>query len=183
MNTIDTIAPVSKIESYDYNPNTGEIQLNLSGSDNLSGVEFYTIYVSKNDSAFIPVMRTTEKSLVYKAIENLEYRLYSLATDNTGHIESTPVVEDISFKITNTLKLKENDYKVFPNPATEELFIQTSFEGLKQIEIISTEGKKVYTKTKNGNLIKINTIGLNKGIYILKISDNKSTVVRKVLIN
>lgn len=183
INTIDTIPPASKIENYNYDSNTGEVVLNLSGSDNLTGIEYYTIYMSKNDSAFIPVLRTSENSVRYKADENLEYRFYSLASDSIGNIESDPQVADISFKLTSATKLSENDYKVFPNPATDELFVQSSYSGIKYIEIISTDGKTVYIGTKIGNLVQINVNGFDKGIYLLKISDEELTTVKKIVIN
>ncbi|MCD6597222.1 MAG: PKD domain-containing protein, partial [Bacteroidales bacterium] len=50
LNTIDDQAPVSKIESYSYVAENNEVILNLSGSDNLAGIEYYMIYASINDS-------------------------------------------------------------------------------------------------------------------------------------
>ena len=182
-NKIDTIAPESKIETFNYDPLSGECMLTISGDDNLSGIEFYTVYVSRNDSSFVPVLRTSENTVSYNINENLSYRFYSVATDSTGHIEAAPMQEDIALDLTGVKEFASNKYKVFPVPASDKLFVQSANSGVKKLQIFTVEGKTIYSEIRTENLIQINTSEIEKGLYILKISDSNSSVVKKVIIN
>ncbi len=69
--------------------------------------------------------------------------------------------------------------QVYPNPATDELFIN----GLKdaQIELISLDGKQVKrAEGFSGGSIDIS--GLNNGIYILRITTHEGDVLRKKIV-
>ena len=60
--------------------------------------------------------------------------------------------------------------KIYPNPATDQLFIETSLEGNFEIEIFDARGKKIFNQSANSNItIPINNF--SKGIYFLKITN------------
>lgn len=77
---------------------------------------------------------------------------------------------------------------IYPNPAKDELIIDfTSVGSSLSIEILiyDMQGKKVSTINKNGNTIeKVNTSNFEKGIYLMKISnDNGEERTHKLVIN
>jgi hypothetical protein len=90
---------------------------------------------------------------------------------------------------------------VYPNPSNEELTIEATDEGSdknlqnkssegegesthidKQLELLNPYQQTVWTgKLKNGKA-KINTRDLAEGTYFLKITDDKETVVKRIII-
>jgi hypothetical protein len=80
---------------------------------------------------------------------------------------------------------KENidGVSVYPNPATDYIHIQNEKETNLTIEIFDMNGKRVYQDVVNEMEIEIKTIGWNGGIYFVKISDEDSTLTRKLILN
>ena len=77
----------------------------------------------------------------------------------------------------------ESNIKVFPNPFANEFTVDTGTEKFKQIELIDEAGKQVYTQiVPNGEtLIKISP-KVKSGAYLLKMSNDKSLVVKKIFL-
>ena len=67
---------------------------------------------------------------------------------------------------------------VYPNPAKEELIIETNLNTEQRLEIVNLIGQTIYTTYIYRKGI-INTSAFAKGVYILKLSSDKETVVRK----
>ena len=71
--------------------------------------------------------------------------------------------------------------EVYPNPTSNELFINTSIP-LVDIEIADLTGRVVYTSLTNpNNAFKIGN--LINGCYMLKINTTQSIIFRKIVIN
>lgn len=76
-------------------------------------------------------------------------------------------------------------FKFYPNPVTTELSIEKEFaESIEQIVVYNTIGQKMPTlfRQVGSNLIKIDLSGLEKGMYIIQMIENrKATLSFKVL--
>jgi hypothetical protein len=83
--------------------------------------------------------------------------------------------------------IEENELRknihITPNPATNYIHIQNEKEADLTIEIFDLTGKRVYQGVVNEMEIEIKTIGWNGGIYFVKISDEDSTLTRKLILN
>jgi bacillolysin len=86
-------------------------------------------------------------------------------------------------------QLKKMDgISVFPNPASDNIMVSFSTDETASIstEIIDMIGNSVYVskdETVEGvNNRKISTESLTNGIYFLKMSDGKNTVVKKFIV-
>ena len=84
-------------------------------------------------------------------------------------ITSDDVVLDI---ISNTFDSKIKKISISPNPAIDFINIKSDMF-IKNLTIFDINNKII--KTETGNIKKINTSGLNPGIYIIKIKTNKNT--------
>jgi len=72
-----------------------------------------------------------------------------------------------------------NSVYIYPNPAKENLTIETNNINTEQrLEIVNLIGQTVYTNIINKKAT-INTSAFANGVYILKLSSDKETVVRK----
>lgn len=74
-------------------------------------------------------------------------------------------------------EINENDLIVFPNPASDIIYINST--GLPEVQIISINGKLINTF----NASEINISGLKNGIYFLKIISDDKISVKKIIIN
>lgn len=87
-NIFDLVPPTSKVDSLPAITFQQNFKVNWSGHDNLSGIRNYKIYVSINDSAFVPWLASTDStSGFYPGSYSNKYAFYSIATDNAGNTE------------------------------------------------------------------------------------------------
>ena len=75
-------------------------------------------------------------------------------------------------------KVLSNQIKIYPNPTKDNLTIETNYNTEQRLEILNLIGQTVYTTNINKKAI-INTSAFANGVYILKLSSDKETVVRK----
>ena len=70
---------------------------------------------------------------------------------------------------------------IYPNPVSNgKLYITTSKNLSKAIEIFDVLGKKLYHTKLTGSSLDISR--LNTGVYIIKITENNTTVTRKLVV-
>jgi len=78
--------------------------------------------------------------------------------------------------------IKENNtsayIKISPNPAKDNLTIETISNTVQSLEIVNLIGQTVYKSNINKKAT-VNTSAFAKGVYILKLSSDKETIVRK----
>ena len=73
--------------------------------------------------------------------------------------------------------------KILPTPAQD--FINISFADLdvKQVSLYNLVGEKVYGTTSfSEDVVKINTSGLVKGVYVLKLESDNDLIARQTIV-
>jgi len=90
--------------------------------------------------------------------------------NENGPLSST-VIEDLSTT------------KLYPNPTTGIFYLNTN-QKIKSIEVYNLLGASIYRESPkiNNNKCEINLTNLPKGLYVVKISDGKSSIQRKLII-
>jgi endonuclease I len=71
------------------------------------------------------------------------------------------------------------DVKVYPNPATDHIFV-SGITSLSKVEIFSLLGAKVFEKT--GNEDQMIPIHFEKGMYFVKITSDEKQIVKKIIV-
>ena len=71
-------------------------------------------------------------------------------------------------------------FKIYPNPAKENLIIETNSNKEHQVDIINLLGKTIFT-TYVKNKANVNISAIPSGIYILKLYIDKTIVVKKIV--
>ena len=71
------------------------------------------------------------------------------------------------------------DVKVYPNPATDHIFV-SGITSLSKVEIFSLLGTKVFEKTANED--QIIPISFQAGMYFVKISTNDKQITKKIIV-
>jgi len=77
--------------------------------------------------------------------------------------------------VSNTLN---KSIYIYPNPTKDNLTIETNINTEQRLEILNLIGETIYTTNINKKAT-INTSAFAKGMYILKLSSDKETIVRK----
>jgi subtilase family serine protease len=154
LNTIDAGIPVSSVQTLPSQSGTGPIAISWKGRDDDagSGIRAYSIYVSKNDSAFIPwLTNATDTASFFTGVLGSRYRFFSLAADNAGNVEAIKTKAEATVLVTG-IAIAENQIPTtfwlgqnFPNPFNPSTTIRF---GLKEpstvrIDIYDMLGKVV----------------------------------------
>ena len=74
-----------------------------------------------------------------------------------------------------------NDFKMYPNPSNGNFYIENSNKAFS-IEIYNIVGQKVYER-KNTTGSTLTVTNLNKGVYLVKITDDSKSLIKKLIIN
>jgi RNAse (barnase) inhibitor barstar len=91
-NTLDASTPESQVKPLSATTDATEFLVNWSGTDVGSALANYTIYVSDNGGAYTSWKRDTQLTEeVYKGVAGHSYKFYSVATDNAGNTQATPI--------------------------------------------------------------------------------------------
>ncbi len=102
---------------------------------------------------------------------------------NDGSIANFGGIGGITTTINDRNSFINNNLKISPNPANSVLNIEVeSIIGDAQIEIINTQGQIVFSKKVNDKNTSINIETLSKGIYFVKLIDDKNWQVKKVIV-
>lgn len=88
---IDTTRPVSQVQSLPAVQTSAQFTVNWSGSDAHSGIRYYSVFVSVNDSLYKQwKYLTTETSGVFTGQFGKTYKFFSIALDKAGNFERLP---------------------------------------------------------------------------------------------
>ncbi len=78
------------------------------------------------------------------------------------------------------INTKKPEVKLYPNPATEKLFIESPFDNYV-LEIFSLDGRKQLYVEVSCKVAGIDISGLSTGLYYVNISSDKSSIVKKLV--
>ena len=102
-------------------------------------------------------------------------KIWIMKTESNGN---SPACDYTGIKEPNML-LSKVEINIYPNPTKDKLTIETNFNTEQRLEIINLIGQTVYTNIINKKKATINTSTFANGVYILKLSSDKETVVKK----
>ncbi len=102
----------------------------------------------------------------------------------TGPNTNPSVVYIFISKLASALHVNENqliDCNVYPNPTNKFIHVQCN-EFIKNIAVYTITGQKVNEIQLNNTKAKINITNLKAGIYYLRVSTEKESILKKVII-
>lgn len=105
--------------------------------------------------------------------------VYSVTVTSDNCTETDEVIIDLSSGITGLAN--EIDISLFPNPASGIVNVSTGFTGGHNINVTDISGKTVMSINTDRNNTIIDTYGLEKGIYLFRVS-NSEKVYYKTLV-
>jgi photosystem II stability/assembly factor-like uncharacterized protein len=100
-----------------------------------------------------------------------------------GSIANFGGVGGITTTLKNENSYQNNNINIYPNPASTALNINLEhYTNNAQIEIINAQGQVVFIKNISSKNIAINIETLPKGIYFVRLIDDKNWKVKKVIV-
>jgi len=109
----------------------------------------------------------------YSLLSAIHSKFNSLGYTTTGLCGNTVLVETIS----------ESGLKVYPNPATKNLYIESQLEIEINVSIFNILGERLnISPQKQFNKLVLNVSGLKEGIYILKMESPYLNQTKKIVI-
>jgi len=114
--------------------------------------------------------------------------IYLVKADSNGVASGTVSVVVTG---TNSLSQSNSDFKIFPNPANDHMFVSIDNNALTNndsFEILITDmlGREQYKKQFNNfnpsGPIEINLAELNAGLYTITVENGKTSVRQKLVV-
>jgi PKD repeat protein len=141
---------------------------NLEATSGFAGYQWY------ENNAII----NGETQSVFTPVNNGNYSVDVF--DTNGCIATS---QAFNFVIQGMYAVSNNEINIYPNPSTSVLNIEVKYlTSYSLIEMINTQGQIVFSKKVNAKNTSINIETLPKGIYFVKLIDDKNWQVKKVII-
>ena len=181
-NRLDFSLPESTI-NFAKGTENNNYRLEFSGNDKGAGIQYYRVYCSVNDSAY-KLLKTTSLPIEnFSVAKDKTVKLYSLAVDSLGYIESKTNIPDINLSYqtsVNNISNKSNVY-IYPQPVKNLLnvynFVQS--DNYTDMQIFDMCGKCIINKqiqsNHNSNALNIDVSEIESGIYLLVLKNDKGS--------
>jgi len=104
---------------------------------------------------------------------------------NTGYIYfdwNPAIVTNTTYNINGSLGIEEveNDFRIYPNPATDEITVATN-SNINKIQLIDMSGKIVLSKNTSGETVQLNIGSLQAGIYLIQAETQNGIVTERII--
>lgn len=158
----------------------------LGGTQKADSVNFYLADFRNADNSKDYILNTwTWLNLTpLGLVDSLEFILSS--SDNGAFGMNTPAffaLDNLTIdfsNLVNELQLLQA-VKIYPNPATEKLFIDASDDLIHAVSLHDLSGRQLLEKSFN-QASEISLQGIPAGLYLLKLQGEEKSVVKKIMI-
>lgn len=169
--------------------------LAIYGDTNIYTAGNYTYYVDTVPGATSYLWETTDITWTISA--NNETAVITIPTPGSGlimvsSVNACGVSSKQSVQVFSAVPVHEAigddvDMNLFPNPAQNNVTLSVNgMEGNAQIRITDVSGKFIYSDnvevSATGSNFNINIADFAKGVYMVSITSDKSTIVKKLVV-
>ena len=113
---------------------------------------------------------------------NLYFNMYEYLSTVHGLYLFPLIGEDEEDTVSSVASVEVENYTyVFPNPASENITIQSSFK-IQTIEMFNEQGQKVFVTQPNSYNSTINVSSYQKGTYIIKTATKSGSATKKIVV-
>jgi len=150
----------------------------------IDDIQWDTIYCVDAGTDIIDTIRFTGKEAKYVKMLTFYNQVYSIKEFEIYHSDGKeyPLVLCSPIGIEEQ-SMKDNGLKVYPNPATDELYLEYGQEQSVSttIKLMDSSGKEVYSEIINPGMqiVKIDLSRLSGGMYLIQVSTDKNTLIEK----
>lgn len=149
----------------DNDPNQNGIYQFASTTTNGTGGLTGTVVYIGADTSFTDTFSTGNYYKIYAVDKAFNYSNELLVSDATLGLDTNTVL----------------DFKIYPNPASDIITIESNNTELTSIAVYDILGKEVLSQKELKNN-RIDVSNLNNGVYFLKINANRNSITKKIII-
>ena len=146
----------------------------------------YKIALEKSSGWRFTSINRTSNNIKTKIEQDLTAGDYVVIFDNKNTSNGTYGSYSMTIEVDQQMSINENishnRLKVYPNPAKENIYIETGFKGLSILEIIDTNGRIVISDIIPKEVSEIDISSIEKGIYFVKIYNEKVNEIQKIIV-
>jgi hypothetical protein len=113
-------------------------------------------------------------------IENLDLLLQYISEIRDFYKNNPP--KCASLKSIGIEEEKSHNVKIYPNPAKDYIIVDGEMNGRLNLEIISANGKIVFSKENINSTAKVDISQLDRGAYIVKISNLNELIIKRLIV-
>lgn len=114
------------------------------------------------------------------SIANFIFRQDGATSTPAMTLDELSITTTPNFTLSNQSFSQIDGLKMYPNPAKNNLFIETALNSDINVSIINVLGKEVINSKVSNNVVTIS--GLTPGMYIVKITEEGKTSTKKLII-
>ena len=114
---------------------------------------------------------------------NQDFTYVVEALDSNGCESREEILVFVDTCATSFYETHQNHIQIFPNPTSEDFFIDINSPNFYNVEIYDVVGRLIYYKDKVNSLIKIKTIRFSKGTYFIKMITPSAIITNKIIID
>jgi hypothetical protein len=123
---------------------------------------------------------STTPAIALTSIANFIFRQDSATSTPAMTLDELSITTTPNFTLTSQSFSQIDGLKMYPNPAKNNLFIETALNSDINVSIINVLGKEVINSKVSNNAVNIS--GLTPGMYIVKVTENGKTSTKKLII-
>lgn len=142
-------------------------------------VDEFRVYKSRTSSELITVGPASTNDIRYENNPTTSGKIRSLVID-TAHNVSTIAIElvDVDFSATDIATYSMDNLRVYPNPATNEIIIETEKWNNSNVVLTTLAGKVVREQAFNSMKMNLSLEGLAKGVYLLRVGNYRTKLIK-----
>ncbi len=161
------------------------IFINTLGNDQLSGIDNYYIFVSRDGEPFVSVTSTVTGELTLIGEPGITYGFYCTSVDRVGNEESKPAVAEATVTISGVEEKAPNPLRVYPNPNNGQFLINSAVPIPNgQLQVLNFQGQVVLSQPiqlpENGTKT-VSAGTLSPGPYVLEVLDEDGRAYRQII--
>lgn len=156
LNLADCLA----LNSFEFSSNPNLTSINIR-NNSIEQFYIFSQYNNPNLSVCVDDAQLTDMQNVYP---NINFTINCDSVLNTDDLQTS----------------KTTDINIFPNPVKDFVQIKSS-NLIKKIQLLDIQGRTIITQNHNQNLIKLDLSTISAGIYLVKITTEKTEILRKII--
>lgn len=185
INTVDKVKPNSQMQTLPATINDTMFTISWTGSDAHAGIRGYDVFVIENDTATSILLRNTiVTSAIFHGKFGSTYKFYSIATDHAGNREDAAANPDAVITLQQSPIsipiVSELEFSIYPNPAQNQLTLQTNTTEQVSVELIDLQGR-VVKRDDVWSKKSMDVSTLSNGVYQVKFTSPQGVVVKRFL--
>jgi hypothetical protein len=140
---------------------------------NINDFSHFNVTIKNITTGATEVIQTPGNQIIYEVEDLTTYHVTITTVDKAGH-ESVPselLVIKIEFEVIGINAIEKTNFKIYPNPTNDVLYIESEISAPVSVEIYNLSGSKISHQTMNNSKHTLNVSGFPAGFYFIKVGN------------